>query len=227
MDEPAVPGAEQEVRNPEPRVLARRIAERRLQLGLSESALATQAGMAPRYLQHLLAAGADFDPGGLHRIASALQMTDSELLHGRPDAPPGQGDPAAHPQLIRLTAPECWDRIGSRGVGRVAVPADPAPEVFPVNYGVDHHSIVYRTAPEESTAPDSGAPVSFEVDRLDDRAGRGWSVLLTGTAERIDDPATVRRLSERHAAEPWAGGHRTLWIRILPEHVSGRRIGTL
>lgn len=227
MNQPAVPGAEQEVRDPDPRVLAHRIADRRLELGLSESALATQAGMAPRYLQHLLAAGVDFDPAGLRRIASALQLTYDELIRGRTELPPGQTGPADHAALIRLTTPECWDRIGSRGVGRVAVAADPAPAVFPVNYGVDQHSIVYRTSPGESTAPAGGAPVSFEVDRLDDRVGRGWSVLLTGTAERIDDPASIRRLYERHGVEPWAGGDRTLWIRILPERVTGRRIGSL
>ncbi|MEE4543845.1 pyridoxamine 5'-phosphate oxidase family protein [Streptomyces sp. V4-01] len=227
MNQPVVPDAVQEVRTPDPRVLAHRIADRRLQLGLSESALATQAGMAPRYLQHLLAAGVDFDPAGLRRIAWVLQLTYDELLGGRTDLPPGQSGPSEHPALFRLTTPECWDRIGIRGVGRVAVAADPAPTVFPVNYAVDHHSIVYRTAPGEATAPDSGSPVSFEIDHLDDRAGRGWSVLVTGTAERIDDPVSVRRLHERHSAEPWAGGDRDLWIRILPEMVGGRRIGSL
>ncbi|BBA95703.1 putative DNA-binding protein [Actinacidiphila reveromycinica] len=218
------------VTRPDPRVIARRVAERRLELGLSEGALATQAGMAPRYLQHLLGAGVDFDPGGFVRIAAALQLSYDDLLEGRTGVPPGQGGPAEHPALLHLTEHECWDRLGSRGVGRVALPIEPSPGVFPVNYAIDVHasdppSIVYRTAPDSVAAPAAGSAVSFEVDRVDDLVSQGWSVLVTGTAEHVDDPVVARRLSERHAVEPWSGGDLPLWVRIRPGRVSGRRIG--
>jgi hypothetical protein len=220
------------VTRPEPRVLARRVAERRLQLGLSEGALATQAGMAPRYLQHLLGAGVDFDPGGFVRIAAALHLSYDDLLEGRTRLPPGQSEPAAHPALLRLTEHECWERLGSRGVGRVAVALEPSPGVFPVNYAVDARaadgpSIVYRTVPDSVAAPGAGAAVSFEVDRVDDHVSQGWSVLLSGIAEHVDDPVVARRLSESHVVEPWPGGDLPLWVRIRPGHVSGRRIGVL
>lgn len=218
------------VTQPDPRVLARRVAERRLELGLSEGALATQAGMAPRYLQHLLGAGVDFDPGGFVRIAAALQLSYDDLLEGRTGGPPGQGEPAVHPALLHLTELECWDRLGSRGVGRIAVAIEPSPGVFPVNYSIDAQpagtrSIVYRAEPDSVAAPDAGAAVSFEVDRVDDHVSQGWSVLVTGTAEHVDDPVVVRRLDERHPAEPWFDGDLPLWVRIRPDHVSGRRIG--
>ncbi|MEW1865862.1 pyridoxamine 5'-phosphate oxidase family protein [Streptomyces sp. NBC_00669] len=219
------------VTQPDPRVLARRVAERRLQLGLSEGALATQAGMAPRYLQHLLSAGVDFDPGGFVRIAGALHLSYDDLLEGRTGGPPGQGEPAAHPALLHLTELECWDRLGSRGVGRIALPVEPSPGVFPVNYAIDAQpadtrSIVYRTEPGSAAAPAAGAAVSFEVDRVDDHVSQGWSVLVTGIAEHIDDPVVAHRLDERHPADSWAGDHLPLWVRIRPDHVSGRRIGT-
>jgi nitroimidazol reductase NimA-like FMN-containing flavoprotein (pyridoxamine 5'-phosphate oxidase superfamily) len=214
-------------RQPGPGTLARRIGERRLQLGLSENALATQAGMAPRYLQHLLQAGPDFDPGGFLRIAAVLRLTYEDLLEGRSDLPPGQSGPGERPALIRLTTAECWDRLGARGVGRIALPVQPGPAVFPVNYTVDAQAILYRTAAEGAAAPETGTEVSFQVDRVDDRLSQGWSVLVTGAAERIDDPVAVRGLTERHAVEPWAGGNRPLWIRIRPRDISGRRIGSM
>jgi nitroimidazol reductase NimA-like FMN-containing flavoprotein (pyridoxamine 5'-phosphate oxidase superfamily) len=219
--------AESLTRQPDPRVLARRVAERRLQLGLSEGALATQAGMAPRYLQHLLSAGVDFDPSGFVRIAAALHLSYDDLLEGRMEMPPGQGEPVEHPALIHLTVLECWDRLGTRGVGRIALPVQPGPAVFPVNYAVDVQSIVYRTEPGGAAAPASGTAVAFEVDRVDDHVSQGWSVLLTGTAEHVDDPPTSQRLTESHTVEPWAGGDHPLWIRVRPDSVSGRRIGAL
>ncbi|WP_433887856.1 pyridoxamine 5'-phosphate oxidase family protein [Streptomyces sp. CA-111067] len=213
---------------PEPRVLARRIAQRRRRLGLSESALATQAGMPPRHLQEMLSAGADFDPGGLLRVVTVLRMTYQELIEGgAADQPIGEGDPAPRPVLVHLTESECWDRIGSGGLGRVALPVTPGPAVFPVNYGVEERSIVYRTAVAGAAVPDLDATVSFEVDRLDDRVCAGWSVLVIGAAELIEDPDTVWRLTERHATEPWAGGDLSRWIRIRPQTVSGRRVGTV
>lgn len=214
-------------RQTDPGVLARRIADRREQLGLSEDDLASAASMAPRYLQYLMEEGPGFDPGGFVRIAAALRLTYRELLEGRDDLPPGQTGPGAQPVLVRLTVAECWDKLGVRGLGRLALPVEPGPAVFPVNYGVDDRSIVYRTVPGGATAPESGAAVSFQVDRIDERLAQGWSVLVTGTAEHVDDPAAVRHLTQRHAAEPWAGGERSQWIRIRPDSVTGRRISTL
>lgn len=211
----------------DPAAVGRRAAERRTQLGLSEGALATRVGMSPRYLRLVLGAGPDFDPGGFLRIAAALGLTYQELLEGRRDLPPGQTGPAPRPALFHLTEAECWDRLGTHGIGRIALPVRPGPAVLPVNYAVDAHTIVYRTAPGRAAAPDTGTEVSFQTDRLDDRLSQGWSVLLTGTAEHIEDSAEVRRLDDEHTAEPWAGEGRPLWIRVRPHTVTGRRITTV
>ncbi len=208
-------------------VLSRRVTGRRRQLGLSADAVARQAGMSPRYMEQLIEAGPDFDSGGLLRIAAALGLTYRELLEGPSEPPPGQSGPGPRPVLVRLTVSECWDRLGTHGVGRVALPVRPAPAVFPVNYAVDSHSIVYRTASRGPAAPETGTALSFQADRTDDRLSRGWSVLLTGTAERVEDPDLARRLDQRGDAQPWAGGERPLWIRIRPDTVTGRRITTM
>ncbi|MFC6599238.1 helix-turn-helix domain-containing protein [Kitasatospora paranensis] len=204
-----------------------RIADRRSRFGLAEETLADRAGMAPAYFQHVIEAGPLFDPGGLQRIAAALGMTYEDLLDGPIDPPPGRSAPSGHPALIRLTEAECRDRIGDRGVGRIALPADAGPVVLPVNYTVDGGTVVYRTAPHTVAAVLPGSPVSFQVDRIDERTRRGWSVLITGAAEHVTDPAAVAQLERRPGAEPWAGGDRPVWIRIRPDHITGRRIGAV
>jgi len=207
--------------------LARRITLRSQALGLTDEQLAKRAGMSPRYLQHLKDLGTEFDAGALLRVAAALQMTYRELLEGRADAPPGQVSAAPHPVLMKLTTPECWDRLGEHGIGRVAFSADAGPVVLPVNYTVDGGTIVYRTTPGSVAASAAGSEVAFEVDHVDEHLRQGWSVLVVGTAEPITDPDTVRRLAGEPETEPWAGGARNLWIRIVPVRVTGRRISTL
>jgi nitroimidazol reductase NimA-like FMN-containing flavoprotein (pyridoxamine 5'-phosphate oxidase superfamily) len=205
--------------------VAQRIADRRVQLGLTEEDLARQAGMARPYLRHLLEVGVEFDPGAFLRIAAALHLTYPELLAGRRDAPPGQAGPAPRPALVRLSEAECWDRLGTRGVGRVAIPVQPGPAVFPVNYQVDDGTLVYRTAEQSAAAPEPGSGVSFQVDHVNDRLSSGWSVLVTGRAERVEEEADVQRLERADIARPWAGGVRSAWIRIRPEQITGRQVG--
>ncbi|MEV4612462.1 pyridoxamine 5'-phosphate oxidase family protein [Kitasatospora sp. NPDC049258] len=206
----------------------RRITERSEQLGFGEPELAKSAGMDPSYLRRVTQAGPQFDADGLRRIAAALGVTYRELLEGPADPPPGgSGSPPEHPVLVRLTESECWQKVGPRGVGRIALAAEPSPVVVPVNYTVDAGTIVYRTAPDGVAALAPDTPVSFQVDRIDDRTGTGWSVLITGTAERVDDPQAVRVIEERPGTSPWAGGRRPLWVRVRPQGITGRRIGTV
>ncbi|WP_241002293.1 pyridoxamine 5'-phosphate oxidase family protein [Streptomyces sp. CB01881] len=210
----------------DPADVARRVVERRDQLGMTDQMLAYQAAMAPRYLRHLLNAGPAFDPAGFARIGGALRMSWSELLEGRADAPPGQSAPGPRPLLLHLTEPECWSLIGTHGVGRVGLPVQPGPAVYPVNYAVTEGTIVYRTAARGSAAPADGSPVSFQVDHIDDHLSRGWSVLVLGEAHHVDDSDEAERLSQLPGTTPWAGGDRPLWVRIRPDEITGRRLGT-
>ncbi|MER7673298.1 pyridoxamine 5'-phosphate oxidase family protein [Kitasatospora sp. NPDC096128] len=212
--------------DPDPTAVADRIAECREQLGLSEDALAHRAAMAPQYLRHLLVAGPAFDPGGFVRIAAALGTSREELLEGRADAPPGRGGPGPRPRLLDLTDAECWELVGTHGIGRIALPVRPGPAVYPVNYVVDQATFAYRTGEHTATAPEPGAEVSFQVDRIDEYLGRGWSVLALGSVQYVDDPEELHRLDGLPGAAPWAGGDRPRWVRIRPAEISGRRLVT-
>jgi hypothetical protein len=83
---------------------------------------------------------------------------------------------------------------------------------------------VFRTAPgSKLSAAASGAVVAFEVDdyELSDRSG--WSVLVVGTAEVVDDAVVAEQL-RRAGLEPLADGERDAVVRIAPTFTSGRRL---
>ncbi|MBC2904178.1 helix-turn-helix domain-containing protein [Streptomyces cupreus] len=205
--------------------LGRRLALRRTRLGLSREETAARAGMAPSYLRFLeeqpvAAPGI----GALMRLAGALQTTVTELTGGDAERPPGPGRAARHAEFSELTADQCRALFSSHGVGHLAVPTATGPVVVPVNYTVVDGAIVFRTAPGATPALAAGCQVAFEVDRVDDAFSSGWSVLVRGYAKAVTDLAEVRRLDERAYSAPWAGGPRTLWIRIEPRVLSGRRI---
>ena len=77
-----------------------------------------------------------------------------------------------------------------------------------------------------STAPpvaDDGVMGAVEVDRIDEPMSEGWSVLVSGRAHLIDDPAELEQAADL-GIEPWPGGRREALMRIETEMISGRRI---
>ncbi|MCC9306179.1 pyridoxamine 5'-phosphate oxidase family protein [Kitasatospora sp. RB6PN24] len=206
--------------------LGRRVALRREQLGLSREQTAVQAGMAVPYLEYLETSPTEVERGALARLAAVLGTSVDQLLGGGLDLPPGRAGAAAHPVLEELARAECWERLATDGVGRVALGTAAGPVVLPVNYWVLDGTLIFRTAAEGPLAAAVGQRVAFEVDRIDEVQRTGWSVLATGTAERIDDRPALAHLKQRDKPSPWAGGERDLWIRIKPTDISGRVIRT-
>ncbi|MFE9650335.1 pyridoxamine 5'-phosphate oxidase family protein [Streptomyces sp. NPDC006365] len=205
--------------------MGRRIARRRLELGLTREETAVRAGMVPSYLQHLeehpTAAPAR---SVLLRLAGALETTEMALTGGDADLPPGFGQAARNPEFVELSTEDCWARLSTHGVGRIAVSTATGPVIVPVNYSVVEGAVVFRTSPGTTPAAAAGASVAFEVDHIDDALSQGWSVLVRGGAEAVTDPDAVRRLEERAYSGPWAGGERGMWVRIDPDEITGRAI---
>jgi nitroimidazol reductase NimA-like FMN-containing flavoprotein (pyridoxamine 5'-phosphate oxidase superfamily) len=123
-----------------------------------------------------------------------------------------------------LTREECRTLLGTTGVGRIGFVGDAGPVILPVNYLVDHDTIVVRTSPYALFAEHATGQVAFEVDELDAWLSRGWSVLVTGQAAPIDDPEEAIALRRAGVLQPWADGHRNLFVRITPREITGRRI---
>ena len=123
-----------------------------------------------------------------------------------------------------LTKSECFALLSGARLGRVAVVDDQGPIVFPVNFVLDRHVVVFRT--DEGTklaAAAKGSRVAFEIDGTDEAARSGWSVLIRGEATEVTDPAELGRLRKLRVS-PWAPGAKTHYVRILPAKLTGRRI---
>ncbi|GCB44072.1 DNA-binding protein [Streptomyces sp. NL15-2K] len=142
--------------------LGRRIAGRSTELGLTRRETAQRTGMAPSYLRYLEQhPAAAPDRGALLRLAGVLGTTAQELAGGHADLPPGRGRAARSVEFTELTERECWDLLGTHGVGRLAVTTPSGPLVVPVNSGVVDGAIVFRTAAGTTPAQASGHRVAF------------------------------------------------------------------
>jgi transcriptional regulator with XRE-family HTH domain len=205
--------------------LGRRIAARREELGYSRNDLAARAGSPPGYIQYLEERAAIPDRNFLLRLASALDTSVTELTGDHTEQPPGAGQATHHPQLVELSQEECRSLLGTHGVGRVGMTTEEGPVVLPVNYMVtETGELAYRTAPEAAPAQAAGKHIACEVDRVDEAFSEGWSVLVVGHAHAVTDPGASRDLYAWAHSSPWAGGERTLWVSLVPDRISGRRI---
>jgi nitroimidazol reductase NimA-like FMN-containing flavoprotein (pyridoxamine 5'-phosphate oxidase superfamily) len=126
--------------------------------------------------------------------------------------------------LELLTDDQARQLLAEGEVGRVGITIGSLPAIFPVNYRLIDGAVVFRTAPgSKMSAATEGAVVAFEVDdyQLADRSG--WSVLLVGRAEVVDDDEVAVKVAAARL-EPLVDSPRTVIVRIAPTFVSGRRL---
>ena len=132
--------------------------------------------------------------------------------------------------LEELDEAECLRLIASGGIGRIGYSGRYGPTVMPVNYQLYEGTIVFRTTPDSTTDEDlrtgianAEYKVAFEIDDFDTAARTGWSVLIQGSAHHVESEA--ERASVAGAGvDPWPGGDRELFLRIMPSRVTGRRV---
>jgi nitroimidazol reductase NimA-like FMN-containing flavoprotein (pyridoxamine 5'-phosphate oxidase superfamily) len=128
---------------------------------------------------------------------------------------------------LEVIAPDdCRRLVAADEIGRLAIVDGGTPAVFPVNYVVDDQdAIVFRTAPGTKLSSGPRRPVTFEVDAFDRERRTGWSVVVTGRLEEVTefDSDTLDRVRAL-PVEPWAGGDKPHWMRLVPSRISGRRI---
>jgi uncharacterized protein len=132
--------------------------------------------------------------------------------------------PIDHAGLEVLPFDSCLSLLAAVSVGRVGFAADGEIFVLPVNFVMDGQAVVFRTAAGSKLAgAEDKSEVAFEADNYDDITESGWSVLVRGPAEVVEDDAEIGRL-DRLGLRPWAkGADRPFWIRIRPISVTGRR----
>ena len=121
-----------------------------------------------------------------------------------------------------LTVAQCWEALREGVVGRIAVVHDRRPDIFPVNYAVDHGTLVFRTGSGTLFRTADGTFVAFEVDGYDVERAEAWSVVVRGVAHEVyelDDALRAMRLP----LFPWHDAPKPRIVRIHPDSVSGRR----
>jgi uncharacterized protein len=132
--------------------------------------------------------------------------------------------PIDHAGLEVLPFDSCLSLLAAVAVGRVGFVAGGEVVVLPVNFVMDGQNVVFRTASGSKLASaEDGSVVAFEADNYDDITRSGWSVLVSGRAEVVEDDAEIGRLTQLGLSS-WASAlDRPFWIRIRPTSVSGRR----
>ena len=120
-----------------------------------------------------------------------------------------------------LSQTQCWDLLSSMSLGRLVTSVDGQPEIFPVNFVVQHNTILFRTADGTklvSTAINNN--VLFEVDNHN--VAEGWSVIVKGIAraQRTDEEIAD---AEKAQLLPWIATVKPHYVRIRPMSITGRR----
>src|SRR3954463_14871425 len=85
-----------------------------------------------------------------------------------------------------LSESACWALLRTTSVGRLAVWVEDHPDIFPLNYAVDHGTVVFRSRTGTKVAATlSDSPVALEADGYDAGNAEAWSVVIRGNAEEI------------------------------------------
>jgi hypothetical protein len=131
-------------------------------------------------------------------------------------------------RIVDLTESEALDLLAAAPFGRVVFTLRALPMIRTVNHLVDDDEIVIRTrlgAPVTAALADLASEetvVAYQVDDIDASRRLGWSVVATGVARPVTDPARLERL--RQTLVPWVDREMNLVIAIRPEIVTGIRL---
>ena len=119
-------------------------------------------------------------------------------------------------------------RLASVAMGRIVFTSQAMPAVRPVNHLIDDGRIILRTSGDSAiitvAASEAGTVVAYEADDIDPATGTGWSVIVTGLARPVTDPAQAAYYHDR--LDSWDPGDKPQIIAIDPGLVTGIDITT-
>lgn len=126
--------------------------------------------------------------------------------------------------MVELDRDESLALLASVPYGRVVFTQNALPAIRPVNHLVDNGRVVIRTrlSAKLGQAAQEATVVAYQADQLDPQQRTGWSVVVTGFARTLTDPAEVARLSA--ALRPWADMTMDTVVVIEPQLVTGYRL---
>ncbi len=123
--------------------------------------------------------------------------------------------------MTMLSNTECWQLLSGRSLGRLATSIGGQPEIFPVNFVVQNHTVLFRSA--EGTKLITiviNNLVAFESDDHDNAGG--WSVIIKGNAHILETFADIQE-AEDADLRPWIPTLKQRFVRIVPSEITGRR----
>lgn len=119
-----------------------------------------------------------------------------------------------------LSDDESWRLLSSVTLGRLVATSGTRLEIFPVNFLVQHRTILFRTAEGTKLAAAlMNDRVLFEVD--DHNFVSGWSVIVRGIPELLETPDEIAE-AERSQLLSWTSTHKRRFVRIKVQEISGR-----
>jgi|SRR6187402_3036986 len=125
-------------------------------------------------------------------------------------------------RIERLDEHECWRRLLSNQVGRLAFTANGRLEILPINYVVRARRLVFRTDADAAMLQPQRGTVPFEIDGWNRQSA--WSVIARGLLTLDADPGALALETEIGLA-PWApdeGGDRSSLVVLTVDEVTGR-----
>ncbi|MEW5810609.1 MAG: pyridoxamine 5'-phosphate oxidase family protein [Actinomycetota bacterium] len=123
--------------------------------------------------------------------------------------------------VTELTEAQSWQLLSGLTLGRLVTTVGGWTEIFPVNYVVQHKTLLFRTA--EGTKLLTAVlneNVVFEAD--DHNVAEGWSVVVRGTAKLLTTSAEIAE-ADSAGLYPWVATRKLRYVRITPQTVTGRR----
>jgi nitroimidazol reductase NimA-like FMN-containing flavoprotein (pyridoxamine 5'-phosphate oxidase superfamily) len=127
-------------------------------------------------------------------------------------------------RLETLDRDECRRLLGSTNVGRLGYCTDLGPRIVPMNYTLVGEAMTFRTGIDtEASHQLFDHPVAFEVDQFDEFLQTGWSVLVVGNAQPLDEESLLL-LDVRQTPQPWPAGRRVLVVQLPLTMMTGRRV---
>lgn len=119
-----------------------------------------------------------------------------------------------------MTPDECWDMLRSHEFGRLAFHLAGEVHLTPINYAVDHDTLLFRTAEgSKLLAVEMNPDVAFEIDEVDEE--HASSVVVRGNARHLGEDEEHR--AENVPLRPWVPTLKYDVVEIRPTELSGRR----
>jgi nitroimidazol reductase NimA-like FMN-containing flavoprotein (pyridoxamine 5'-phosphate oxidase superfamily) len=121
--------------------------------------------------------------------------------------------------ITELTVDQCWEQLRSHEFGRLAFHLADEVHITPINYAVDHDTLLFQTAEgSKLLGVVMNSDVAFEIDDFSEREAH--SVVLRGTARMLGEDEEHR--AENVPLRPWVEGLKYNVVEIRPTEISGR-----